>query len=149
MIYFALGRRTVQPYIGKLVVMAIENFSEDCLGSRRGIRPRPVRSPHLISVFPTRDEQDAAFLVSVIDCFECDSFGLNSLNSSCSIARLKESLRRKKMRPGKREESEPDFLDSHRLLYLACNTTACWPLDLESCTSFTSLALQPLAFDGE
>ena len=31
----------------------IEDFSKDCLGSRRGIRPRPVRCLHSISVFPT------------------------------------------------------------------------------------------------
>ena len=36
-----------------LAVTLIEDFSKDCLGSRRGIRPRPVRCLHSISVFPT------------------------------------------------------------------------------------------------
>ena len=55
-------------------------------------------------VLSVSDEQDAAFLVSVMDCSDCDSSGLDSPNSSWSIARLKEYLRRKK-RPSKREKS--------------------------------------------
>ena len=50
------------------------------------------------------DEQDAAFLVSVMDCSDCDFSYLDSPNSSRSIARLKEYLRRRK-RPSKREKS--------------------------------------------
>ena len=50
------------------------------------------------------DEQGAAFLVFVMDCSDCDSSGLDSPNSSWSIARLKQYLRRKK-RPSKREKS--------------------------------------------
>ena len=64
------------------------------------------------------DEQDAAFLVSVMDCSDCDSSGLDSPNSSWSIARLKEYLRRKK-RPSKREKAElleRDYLHRHRHL---------------------------------
>ena len=55
------------------------------------------------------DEQDAAFLVSVMHCSDCDSSGLDSPNSSWSMARLKEYLRRKK-RPSKREK-KPSFLN--------------------------------------
>ena len=68
--------------------------------------------------FSVSDEQDAAFLVSVMDCSDCDSSGLGSPNSSWSIARLKEYLRRKK-RPSKREKAEllePDYLHRHRHL---------------------------------
>ena len=57
--------------------------------------------------FSSSDEQDAVFLVSVMDCSDCDSSGLDSPNSSWSIARLKEYLRRKKM-PSKREK-KPSF----------------------------------------
>ena len=38
--------------------------------------------------FSVSDEQKAVFLVSVLDCSECDSSGLDHLNSSWSIARL-------------------------------------------------------------
>ena len=65
--------------------------------------------------FSVSDEQDAAFLVSVMDCSDCDSSGLGSPNSGWSIARLKEYLRRKK-RPSKREKAEllePDHLHRH------------------------------------
>ena len=41
--------------------------------------------------FSVFDEQKAVFLVFVLDCSECDSSGLNHLNSSWSIARLIES----------------------------------------------------------
>ena len=54
------------------------------------------------------DEQDAAFLVSVMHCSDCDSSGLDSPNSSWSMARLKEYLRRKK-RPSKREKSRASW----------------------------------------
>ena len=57
--------------------------------------------------FSASDEQDAVFLVSVMDCSDCDSSGLDSPNSSWSIARRKEYLRRKKM-PSKREK-KPSF----------------------------------------
>ena len=73
----------------------IEDFSKDCLGSRRGIRPRAA-GPMPAFVLSVSDEQDAAFLVSVMDCSDCDSSGLDSPNSSWSIARLKENLRRKR-----------------------------------------------------
>ena len=46
--------------------------------------------------FSVSDEQDAAFLVSVMDCSDCDSSDLDSPNSSWNIARLMEYLRRKK-----------------------------------------------------
>ena len=45
--------------------------------------------------FSVSDEQKAVFLVSVLDCSECDSSGLYHLNSSWSIARLGEYFRRK------------------------------------------------------
>ena len=49
----------------------------------------------LISVFQT--SKTLLFrVVSVMDCSDCDSSGLDSPNSSWSIARLKEYLRRKK-----------------------------------------------------
>ena len=54
--------------------------------------------------FSVSDEQDAAFLVSVMDCSDCDSSGLDSPNSSWSIDCLKECLRRKN-RPSKRGKS--------------------------------------------
>ena len=76
----------------------------------------PLRMPAFD--FSVSDEQDAAFLVSVMDCSDCDSSGLSSPNSSWSIARLKEYLRRKK-RPSKREKAEllePDYLHRHRHL---------------------------------
>ena len=38
---------------------------------------------------------EAVFLVSILDCCECDSSGLDHLNSSWSIARLREYFRRK------------------------------------------------------
>ena len=60
-------------------------------------------------VLSVSDEQGAAFLVSVMDCSDCDSSGLDSPNTSWSIARLKEYLRRKK-RPSKREK-KPSFLN--------------------------------------
>ena len=60
--------------------------------------------------FRVSDKQDAAFLVSVMDCSDCDSSGLDSPNSSWSIAHLKEYLRGKK-RPTKR-----DYLHRHRHL---------------------------------
>ena len=47
---------------------------------------------HDFSVF---DERNAVFLVSVLDCFGCFSSGLDHLNSSWSIARLREHFRRK------------------------------------------------------
>ena len=59
--------------------------------------------------FSVSDEQGVAFLVSVMDCSDCDSSGLDSPNSSWSIVRLKEYLRRKK-RPSKREK-KPSFLN--------------------------------------
>ena len=69
--------------------------------------------------FSVSDEQDAAFLVSVMDYSDCDSSGLDSPNSSWSMARLKEYLRRKK-RPSKRgkkaELLERDYLHRHRHL---------------------------------
>ena len=40
--------------------------------------------------FSVSDKQDAAFLVSVMDCSDCDSSALDSPNSSWSIARLNE-----------------------------------------------------------
>ena len=59
--------------------------------------------------FSVSDEQDAAFFVSVMDYSDCDSSGLDSPNSSWSMARLKEYLRRKK-RPSKREK-KPSFFN--------------------------------------
>ena len=58
--------------------------------------------------FSVSDEQDAAFLVSVMDYSDCDSSGLDSPNSSWSTARLKEYLRGKK-RPSKREKSRASW----------------------------------------
>ena len=46
--------------------------------------------------FSVFDEQKAVFLVSVSDCSECDSSGLDKPNSSWSIGRLKEYLRKKR-----------------------------------------------------
>ena len=66
----------------------IKDFSKDYLGSRRGIRPRPVRCLHLISVFLM--SKKLLFGMSVINCSDCDSSGLGSPNSSWSIARLME-----------------------------------------------------------
>ena len=46
--------------------------------------------------FSVFDEQNTVFLVSVSDCSECDSSGLDHPNSNWSIARLKKYLRKKK-----------------------------------------------------
>ena len=46
--------------------------------------------------FSVSDEQKAVFLVSVSDCSECHSSGLDHPNSSWSIARLKKYLRKKR-----------------------------------------------------
>ena len=45
--------------------------------------------------FSVFDEQKVVFLLSVLDCSECDSSGLDYLNSSWSIAHLREYFRRK------------------------------------------------------
>ena len=45
--------------------------------------------------FGVFDEQKAVFLVSVLDVSECDSSGLDHLNSSWSNARVREYFRRK------------------------------------------------------
>ena len=45
--------------------------------------------------FSVFDERNAVSLVSVLDCFGCFSSGLDHLNSSWSIARLREHFRRK------------------------------------------------------
>ena len=45
--------------------------------------------------FSVFDERNAVFLASVLDCFGCFSSGLDHLNSSWSIARLREHFRRK------------------------------------------------------
>ena len=84
----------------------IEDFSKDCLGSRRGIRPRPGRCAF---DFRVSDEQDV-FLVSLMDCSDCDSSGLDSPNSSWSIARLKEYLRRKRGQVSGKKK--PSFLNA-------------------------------------
>ena len=81
-----------------------------------------------------------------MDCSDCDSSGLDSPNSSWSIARLKENLR-KKTRPSKRGKDELlewDYLHRHRPL--ACTLRVGRSIG-GSCTNFTSLALQPLAIN--
>ena len=45
--------------------------------------------------FGVSDEQKAVFLVSVLDFSECDSSGLDHLNSMWSNARVREYFRRK------------------------------------------------------
>ena len=45
--------------------------------------------------FSVFDERNAVLLVSVLDCLGCFSSGLDHLNSSWSIARLREHVRRK------------------------------------------------------
>ena len=45
--------------------------------------------------FSVSDEQKAVFLVSVLDFSECDSSGLDHLNSMWSNARVREYFRRK------------------------------------------------------
>ena len=45
--------------------------------------------------FSVSDEQKAVFHVSVLDCSGCDSSGLDHLNSSWSLARLRDYSRRK------------------------------------------------------
>ena len=77
--------------------------------------------------FSVSDEQDAAFLVSVMDCSDCDSSGLDSPNSSWSIARLKEYLRRKK-RTSKREERR-GWTGLSPMTSPPHMHNACWPLD--------------------
>ena len=52
-------------------------------------------SPSPACDFSVSDEQKAVFLLSVLDCSECDSSGLDHLNSSWSIAHLREYFRRK------------------------------------------------------
>ena len=95
--------------------------------------------------FSVSDEQGAAFLVSVMNCSDCDASGLDYPNSSSSIACLKEYLRRKRgqLNGKKAEALELDYLYWHSQSPRI--HTACWPPDLESCPNFTSLALQPLA----
>ena len=46
--------------------------------------------------FSVFDKQKAVFLVSVSDCSECDSSGLDHPNSSWSIACLRKYLRKKR-----------------------------------------------------
>ena len=74
---------------------------------------------HSIWVFPTSKTLLFVSVIMVMDCSDCDASGLDSPNSSWSIARLKEYLRRKK-RPSKRgkkaELLERDYL--HRLRHL-------------------------------
>ena len=86
------------------------------------------------------DEQDAAFLISVMDCSDCDSSGLDSPNSSWSIARLKENLRKKKTRPSKRGHS--DYLTVHSLLLLSVFVARFW-LPVVSLGSHSSLVCNP------
>ena len=57
--------------------------------------PAAAGRPSPACDFSVSDEQKAVFLVSVLDCSECDSSGLDHLNSSWSIARLREYFRRK------------------------------------------------------
>ena len=45
--------------------------------------------------FSVSDEQEAVFHAYVLDCSECDSSGLDHLNSSWSLARLRDYFRRK------------------------------------------------------
>ena len=56
--------------------------------------------------FSVPDEQKAVFLVTVSDCSECDSSGLDHPNSSWSIARLKKYLRKKKRPELSRKRAE-------------------------------------------
>ena len=58
--------------------------------------------------FRVSDEQDAAFFVPVMDCSYCYSSGLDSPNSSWSIARVQGYLRRKR---GQVNGKKPSFLN--------------------------------------
>ena len=69
------------------------SFAQLLSGLETG-HPNAVRPPPAYD-FSVFDEQKAVLLVSVLDCSECDSLGLNHLNSSWSIARLREYFRRK------------------------------------------------------
>ena len=62
--------------------------------------------------FSVSDEQKAVFLVSVLDCSEWDSSGLGHLNSSWSIVRLREYLRRKI--GNSRTARKPSFFNGKR-----------------------------------
>ena len=68
--------------------------------------------------FSVFDERNAVFLDSLLDCFGCFSSGLDHLNSSWSIARLREHFRRKN-RPqwnGKKAEFREWYVSIHRHL---------------------------------
>ena len=58
--------------------------------------------------FSVSDEQNAAFFVPVMDCSDCYSSGLDSPNSSWSIARVQGYLKRKR---GQVNGKKPSFLN--------------------------------------
>ena len=71
--------------------------------------------------FSVFDERNAVFLVSVLDCFGCFSSGLDHLNSSWSIARLREHFRRKIGHSGKGRK--PSFVSGKCPYIVTSNST--------------------------
>ena len=103
--------------------------------------------------FSLSDEQEATFLVSVMDCSDCDSLCLDSPNSSWSIAHLKNTEKEKEATWSGRKPSFLNGIISTDIRSPGKHTT-CRPTHTCSYSgaarsrilALTSLAPQPLAF---